>query len=304
MAFIRFDSQGIVGLIIFVVAWQLLSNSIATTPSCKWSDETSGSCTKNTTKQVINLSEIVALQYCKIPDYGYFAFWNTYQIGLPTNWRTDDTCQQYKCKGGCLQVSIPCENGNPAPSKATYKCVSSTGSSEARVLAVFVYPFFCLFGIFLMVSTKNFSTSQLAAILIIAYASYNIERSINIVRGCDWGQETYSSCGSGENGQVQNSKVVKLDLCQSSSQYAFSPFAINIQNSDKCAYRGCSTSQCLKTESSCPGLTGESHECVAQRAEASASPVDLFFGMALVGFGIALLCIGKRQGEHQPLVDH
>jgi len=304
MSFCRLDLQGLVGLALFVVMIKVISNSIAFSPSCSWGQETPNVCFSNTSGKIQQISQMVELEYCYELDIGDFSFWSLFQIGLNVNWQPTNFCRLYGCGSGCLKITTPCNNGNPDPTNMQYQCVASKNGQDMRPLAVFAYPPFLVLGFLLMVMTKDLNHAQLAAILIIAFGMYNFERSVNIVRGCPWAQETYQGCGTGNNGQVKNTQTVTLYLCQSDTFAAHTPFGTNIRNDPECLNRGCKATQCLKRTSYCPGDYGEAYSCVDQQSEASAAPIDLFFSFGLMIFGLIVPCLGRKNTDHQPLLDN
>jgi hypothetical protein len=305
MALCRCDIQGISGIVLIVVFINVMINSIAFSPSCNWSQETTiKQCFVNRSNTITKLSEVVELEYCfQIPYEDTFSFYNPWQVAFPVNWQPQDICKRYGCSGGCLKMTTPCVEGAPDNIETNYECVAAQNGQDMRPLAVFLYPPFIIMGVLLVFLTKDFSYAQLLAIWILAFGVFTFERSINIIRGCPWANETYRGCGTGQNGEIKNEKTVILEMCSSNAFYEHTPFATNLRNSEDCLQFGCSTSQCLQHTTLCPNNVGDNYQCVDQVAEASASPLSLFYSLALIALGIVLCCF-KGKNEHQRLLDN
>jgi len=305
MGLFRYDFQGLVGVILFVASFYALSISIAVFPGCKFSEETPLQCSQNVSNSIVQLSEIVSFEGCFGLPIGGISVDNIFQFAFFSNVQLSDKCRLYGCSGGCLKTSTPCVEGTPVYANSAYSCESSLNTNDARPLSVFLYPPFFIIGLLLLFLTRDFRAPTLIGLLVVFYGSLYLERSIDIVRGCPWSQETYSQCATGK-GQVTNSKIVSLSLCQYSvASVVLSPFATNVRNSPSCLTYGCSPNQCLKTTQYCPGPIGDTYECVAQQSESFAAPVQMFFALIIILVGIAICIVGRRHSnEHQPLLEN
>jgi hypothetical protein len=199
----------------------------------------------------------------------------------------------------CIQLSESCNS----PGSPSFSCVPSAPTTDIRPLAPFLYVPMIVVGCVLLLGVvlKIDNSILVVGLLVVCLGLHFVEASIEIRRGCDYTKDT-ASCGAPGVGStsvsVQADSSFSFAVNEKPIDVAFSfpsplsPFSSNYPRSTAALALDCAVGQCVEVSTDCSS-DAKTGKCVAGGSSTFTRPVDLFFGLAIVVFGVLLAVTAK-----------